>query len=218
MKKVIGICKFSISPKKILVMLVWLCIQGIVCANAQNSPATFADSVFVMPPASDTLPNITMKFEPAYLIVWLVVPGSALFVGGHSYTIRGEKMASFTRVQPYFAATHDPLLMDLYRKHKQTRKLWYASTAAGSVFATIGFVQGVASIFNPDYTRSAGTYLLIGSGMMTAGLVARVFCFRNLRTAVNLYNHRYAEKNPRLSMHLGLPSGAPVGAALFLKF
>jgi len=69
----------------ILVALGWLNLNlAFSEIFAQGVPA---DTLYEVPLVKDALPAITMKFEPAYLILFLVVPTGSLFIGAHSYQI-----------------------------------------------------------------------------------------------------------------------------------
>ncbi|MPR35357.1 hypothetical protein [Salmonirosea aquatica] len=167
----------------------------------------------------DTLPAIRMKFEPVYLI-FLLVPIGGLFVGGHSYQINGENKLLASYVKPYFNATNDPLLADLYGRHKRNRIVWYSATATGTVVLFAGFIRAISSVFSydPGFEDSFQNYLIVSGGLAAAGIGARIVCFRQLRKAVNYYNFEYAGKDPSVSLHVGLPSATPAGLALYLKF
>ena len=183
------------------------------------SPASPTDTLYVLPLAGDTLPTITMKFEPLYLI-FLAVPIGGLFIGGHSYQIKGEKSLLVSSVKPYFNATNDPFLTDLYSQHKRNRIVWYSTTTAGTIVIFAGFIRAISSIFvyDPGFEKNFQNYLILSGGLAAAGIVARVVSFRQLRKAVNYYNFEYAGKSPRMSLHVGLPSAAPGGLGLYLKF
>jgi hypothetical protein len=165
-----------------------LCLLACLALPAfgQETEASLPAPLFPASLSVDTLPAITMKFEPAYLILWMVVPAGSLIMGGHSYKINEKKTHLASDIRPYFEATHDKLLLDLYQQHKRNRVGWYVATGTGSMLFTAGFIHYVASIFNYDYIRSAQAYLLVGTGMVAGGLAARVVCFRTLRKAVNL--------------------------------
>ncbi len=173
-------------------------------------------SLLVVP--TDTLPAIKMKFEPAYIIVYLVVPATALFLGGHSYKIREEMKIMPSSVQPYFAACGDSLVLDHYQKQKNYRTGWYATSGAGAVVFVIGFAHAIASIFDSGNARAANGYLLLGSGLFLTSVGLRIACFRNMRKAVNLYNYQCANPSNAVSLNLGLPSSTPAGLGLYVKF
>lgn len=184
------------------------------------SPASPTDTLYVVLLAGDTLPAIRMKFETLFLIPFVMVPGTALFVGGHSYQIRGKKLLLASAVKPYFDAAHDPVLTDLYARHRQNRIIWYSTSAAGGAVIFVGVLQIFAAVvtLNASAVQSANSYFWWSGGLAVAGTAARVVCFRQLRKAVNYYNYEYAGKNPPVSLHVGLPSTTPGGLALYLKF
>ncbi|HEV7347116.1 hypothetical protein [Telluribacter sp.] len=171
---------------------------------------------------SGILPPITMRVELGLVAVSIIggmvgVP-AYLFMGYHSYSIEGRKSFNQKAVVPYFLATRDAQLPELYRKHQQNRIIWYTATTGGGVLAYVGFVQLLLSILDPSMTNAAGTNLLLGSGLLVGGQVARVISFRQLRKAVNLYNYQYATPQKRVSLQLGLPSQYPAGGAVYLRF
>lgn len=184
------------------------------------SPASPTDTLYVVPLAGDTLPTIKMKFEPLFLIPFVVVPWAALFVDGHSYQIHGKKRFVSSSVKPYFDAAYDPILTKLYSRHRQNRIIWYSTSAAGGVVVFVGAMQIFAAIvtLNTSAVQSANSYFWWGGGLAAAGIGARVVCFRQLRKAVNYYNFEYADKSPGISLHLGLPSTTPAGLGLYVKF
>jgi hypothetical protein len=182
------------------------------------SPASPSDTHYKVPVAVDSLPAITMKFEPGYLLVYLVVPAGSLFIGGHSYQINGEKLSNPARLKPYFVATGNETLLKYYQIHKDNRRIWYAATSAGTVLWLVGFVQAINSLFDSSAGGGAGIMILLGSAGIMGGQVARVISFQKLRKGVNYYNFAYAGKSHGVSMHLGLPSTYPAGIGLYVKF
>ncbi len=168
--------------------------------------------------AGDTLPAITMKFEPAYILIYFLVPGTALFVGGHSYKIKEEMKILPSSLAPYFKAARDPLITNFYQNQKNYRTAWYVAAGAGTVVVSIGFAHAIASIFDPGNARAANNYLLLGGGFFLSSIGFRVACFRNMRKAVNLYNYKYATPTNAVSLELGLPSSTPAGLGLYVKF
>lgn len=182
------------------------------------------DTLYVVALAADTLPTITMKFEPAYLIIYLLVPGAYAYVGGHSYEINKEKRVLANAVKPYFSTTTgDELLAKLYKRHQFNRAVWYGATSAGIMVMTVGFLQrlSVAPILPlplPIYDSRNNNYVVWSVGLAVAGIAARIVCFRQLRKAVNYYNVEYAGRKPTMSLHVGLPSTTPGGLALYLRF
>ena len=184
------------------------------------SPASPTDTLYVLPLADDTLPAIRMKFEPLFLIPLVVVPWAALFVGGHSYQIQGKKRFVSSSVKPYFEAAHDPVLTNLYTLHRQNRIIWYGSSAAGGVVVFVGALQIFVAVvtLNATAVQSINSYFWWAGGLATAGIVARVVSFHQLRKAVNYYNVEYAGRKPTMSLHVGLPSTTPRGLALYLRF
>lgn len=196
---------------------------GLVCSEVCAQvvvPASSTDTLYRVPLAGDTLPVIRMKFETLFLIPFVMVPGTALFLGGHSYQIHGKKQFMSSSVKPYFDATRDPFLTGLYTKHKRNHIIWYSATTAGTVVTYVGFMRLVAAIITLNSSALPGVnpYLWWGGGLATAGIAARIVCFRHLRKAVNYYNFEYARQKPGLSLHLGLPSTTPAGIGLYLKF
>lgn len=207
---------------RLIFMLGWLILSLVFSqASAQDvSPASPTDTLYRVPLASDTLPAIRMKFETLFLIPFVMVPGTAVFVGGHSYQIRDKKLFLASAVKPYFDAARDPVLTDLYNRHRRNRIIWYGALAAGGAVLSVGFFQILIPVvmLNASAARSVNSYFWWGGGLAVAGTAARVVCFRQLRKGVNLYNYRYAGKSPRVSLHVGLPSATPGGLALYLKF
>lgn len=183
-------------------------------------PASPTDTLYVVPLTGDTLPAITMKFEPLFLIPFVVAPGTALFVGGHSYQIRGKKLFVASAIKPYFDAVHDPVLTDLYTRHRRNRIIWYSASAAGGAVVFVGALQVFAAVvtLNTSAVQSANPYFWWGAGLATAGIAARVVSFRQLRKAVNYYNFEYAGSKPSVSLHVGLPSTTLAGIGLYVKF
>ncbi len=205
--------------KKLLLVLVWLYLQTNTWGQGQNLPPSSADTLFTPLTASDTLPAITMKFEPLYLLGYFLVPGVALYVGGHSYEIRDKKFLLASHVKPYFEATQDQDLLNLYQKHRLHRILWYGSTSVAQVVFLVGIVQRVSFFyFVPVYDNRNNNYLYWAGGLTVAGVAARVACFRLLRKAVSLYNFSHAGKVPRVRLQVGASSYVPLGAGLRLKF
>lgn len=203
-------------------MMVLVIIMSLVCSEVRGqvvSPASPTDTLYVVL-AADTLPTITMKFEPLFLIPLVVIPWAALFVDGHSYQIQGKKRFVSSSVKPYFEAAHDPVLTDLYARHRQNRVIWYSASAAGGAVIFVGVMQVFAAVvtLNASAAQSVNSYFWWAGGLATVGIAARVVSFRQLRKAIKYYNFEYAGKPPRLSLHVGLPSATPGGLALYLRF
>jgi len=186
------------------------------------SPASPTDTLYGVPLAGDTLPVIKMKFETLFLVPFVMIPGTALFVGGHSYQIDAKKRFASSSVKSYFDATNDLFLTDLYTRHKRNRIIWYSATAVGTVVTYVGLLHLVAAIItlNSSALPAVSPYVWWGGGLATAGIAARIVSFRHLRKAVNYYNFEYTRQRPRISMHLGLPQATPAGLGLwlYLKF
>lgn len=199
-------------------LLLSMCCIGLASAQGLGQARQPDAAELRQPFERDTLPAITMKFEPAYLILWVVVPGAGLFLGGHSYEINGRKRSLASSVAPYFRATGDAQLSELYKASNRNRILWYTLSATGGIVGGVGFAHGIASIFNPEYSRSASTYLLTGAGLLAGGLAARVVCFRKLRRAINLYNYQYASPRQALSLKVGLSAQTAMGLGVSMKF
>ena len=190
-----------------------------VDSHGQAMPDVTADTIAVLSPLGDTLPTITMKFEPAYILACLIISGAALFTGGHSYKINDKKYFLASSVSPYFDATQNKLIADLYEKHRRNRTIWYVATGLGQVVVTVGIIQRLSVFyFIPVYDSSNNNYLFWAGGLVLGGVAARIVCFRNLRKAVNYYNYQYAGKRPAMSLNLGLPSSTPAGLGLYVKF
>lgn len=182
------------------------------------------DGILVPSGSADSLPYIYMRVLPSRVILSLaslfipIVPGTGLFLGWHSYTIEGKIKLTPKAVKPYFAATQDQNLLNMYQRHRNNRTVWYTATAGGVVVGAIGFVQLFVSAFRPAQLSAATTKLIVGGGLLGGGQLARVVSFRQLRKAVNLYNDRYAVPPKRVSLHVGLSSQTPAGGALYLRF
>ncbi|WP_247237439.1 hypothetical protein [Telluribacter sp. SYSU D00476] len=212
---------------RILLLSLGLCLLSLI-AGAQGLPipqieVPSTDSLSEVPQLpADTLSPITMKVEPG-LVAASVVAGVAglpafMYMGFHSYTINGRKRLNQRAVLPYFRATGDAQLMQLYGKHQEQRVIWYTATTGGLVLFAYGFAQLIVSIFDPSEGAGAATKLLLGGGLTVWGQVARAITFRKLSQAVDLYNYQYATSSRRVSLHLGLPSRTPAGGALYLRF
>ncbi|WP_247237438.1 hypothetical protein [Telluribacter sp. SYSU D00476] len=182
------------------------------------------DGILIPLALADSLPPIYMRVMPSRIILSLaslflpIVPGTGLFLGWHAYTIEGRIRFTPKAVKPYFLATQDQRLLDLYQRHRNNRTVWYTATAGGVVVGAIGFAQLFVSIFRPANLSAATTKLIIGGGLLGGGQIARVVSFRQLRKAVNLYNDQYAVPPKRVSLHVGLSSQTPAGGALYLRF
>ncbi|GAB3170972.1 hypothetical protein GCM10027291_23240 [Telluribacter humicola] len=163
-----------------------------------------------------------MKVEPGLVAVSIVagVVGfpAYFYMGYHSYTINDRKRLNQRAVLPYFKATRDAQLMQLYNQHQVQRVIWYTATTGGLVLFTYGFAQLIVSIFDPSEGEGAATKLLLGAGLTVWGQVARVVTFRRLKQAVDLYNYQYATPSREVSLYLGFPSRTPAGGALYLRF
>lgn len=207
------------GKKRVILILFWILIQNSSRANGLQSPVLLPDSIPVLPAMADTFPVITMKFEPLSLIAYVVLPGAALYAGGHSYQINEKKHIFSSDVKPYFDATGDAVLHDLYKKQKLNRILWYSAISAGQVVLAVGFFQRLSFFyFLPVYDNHNNNYLYWAGGLTLGSIGARVLCFRYMRKAINLYNFRYAEKVPKVSVQLGLSSYTPAGIGIRLKF
>ncbi|GAB3170969.1 hypothetical protein GCM10027291_23230 [Telluribacter humicola] len=147
-----------------------------------------------------------------------IVPGTGLFLGWHAYTIQGQTRFTSKAVLPYFAATQDQYLLNMYQRHRNNRTVWYTGTAGGVVVGAVGFAQLFVSIFRPANLSAATNKLIIGGGLLGIGQIARVVSFRQLRKGVNLYNDQYALPPKRVSLHVGLSSQTPAGGALYVRF
>lgn len=206
----------------LIVLLGWLTLSPAFSRLSAQivSPGSPTDTLNVVPLTGDALPAITMKFETLALIPFVAIPGTALFLGGHSYQINGKKGFAASVVKPYFDAVHDPYLTDLYRKHKRNRAIWYSTTAVGTGVMYVGFMHLVAAIItlNSSAIPVVNPYLWWGGGLAGAGVGARIVSFRQLRKAVNYYNFEYAGKQPAVSLHLGLLSTTQAGVGLYIKF
>jgi len=187
-------------------------------SHGQAIPEVTADSIVVLSPLEETLPTITMKFEPAIIALYVLVPPLAVFMGGHSYQINGKKKLLVAEVKPYLLRPNDPLLAQFYQKQQQNRIAWYVLSATGEILLVVGFVNTVLSIFNASSAKAASAYLLLGGGTLIAGVGFRIACLRNMRSAVDLYNYKYAGKKPAMSLNIGKPSFSPLGLGLYVKF
>ncbi len=196
------------------VSLSWILTSRAVAQPDAGSPS---DSPPVIQVSQDTLPEIVMKFEPWIMAVSLLA--SPMYIGGHTYKINDRKHYLASEVVPYFQTAHDPLLDDLYQRHKTNRIIWYSATTLGSLVAAVGFVQRLRFfIILPYYDNSNNNYLYWAGGITLAGLGARIVCFRNMRKAVNYYNLKYANAKPPVTLSLGPSQFAPGGVGLALKF
>jgi hypothetical protein len=213
-----GLLLNTMKPHLTKLLAVWALILLLGKTYGQTPPVVPADTTALRFMDGDTMPVIGMKFEPAILLPLVVFPASILFLGWQSYSVHGVKKLSPRLIEPYLLATGNQQIIELQRRFRHNRKIWYGATAGGLVLWTVGMVQGVNMLLGADTGGGAGAFLFLGTATMLGGQVARVLGFQSLRRAVNLYNHQYTGRKPRVSMQLGAPSTQPSGAALYLKF
>ena len=194
------------------IFLTWNSSQGQISSTAP------ADTLFVLPLASDTLPTITIEVDGGLVLLGIIVPAGLLYLDMHSYQIGQEKSHSPTYLKPYLLASVQPEILENHRIFMENRKIWRVTTSVGLVLWLVGIVQTIDSIFDSSAAGGTGALLLMGTASIVGGQVARVISFGSLCKAVDLYNYQYADKKPVVSLHFGLPSSTSMGLGLYVKF
>lgn len=210
--------RLNMKKQMPLLFLMFGLLLAAVNSRSQSLPVAPADTLFVLPLAVDTLPTITMETDGGLVLLAFIAPVGLFYLDTHFYQVGKEHRLSPNFIKPYLLRSADPEILQNHRKFSENRKIWRVATSAGIVMWAIGIVQSVNSIFDSGSAGGAGTLLLMGTAGTMGGQVARLVSFRSLRRAIDLYNYQYAGEKPTVSLHLGLPSSAPAGLGLYVKF
>lgn len=191
-----------------------VCI-GLFLALMTFPIAGMAQSPVVEKLQTDTLPPIQIK-KNIPLLLLSIYTSYYLLVNANYYKVGNRTYYSTAPLKSFLSAPGDSVIIDLYQKHRSNRVVWFATTSAGTLIFSYGFIAGIASVFGGSDGSSAGGYLMLGGALAAVGVITRIISFKQLRQAVKIYNNAYAQK-PKLSFSVQ-PASSGVGVGLVAKF
>jgi hypothetical protein len=170
-----------------LVLIALLCIR--ISASSQDY---FPDSLVKYNKTSlDTLPLISYKKNIPLLVLGLANGAFYFGFNADEYRIGNIRTLNNKRLEPYFYAQNDPIVIENYKYHRKTRPIYLTIVPVGYLV----FISGFATIIGSSLSgvrpnnRNLGTTLML-SGLASFGVAAgiRINSFSKMKKARVRYN------------------------------